>query len=214
MSVIQNPVQVITRHMVTPASEIAIDYPYVLGIPNGFVQQKINNTILMLVNSLMEEQIQRLVAQGYAYPIKATMQGWYEIKTNERGILSLSVGNYTYPYPAAHGLTIIRSLTFDVNTGRLYKLKDLFKQGSNYVKAISIIIQEQIKMRNISTLNGFSEINPDQDYYIADKALVVYFQLYEITPYVYGFPFFPISVYELDDIIDENGPLGKMIINT
>ena len=48
---------------------------------------------------------------------------------------------------------------------------------------------------------------------MADKALVIYFQLYDITPYVFGFPMFPISVYEIQDIIDENGPLGRMAVN-
>ena len=35
--------------------------------------------------------------------------------------------------------------------------------------------------------------------------------LYELTPSVYGFPMFPISVYDIQDIIDENGPLGRLI---
>ena len=60
-------------------------------------------------------------------------------------------------------------------------------------------------------INEFTTIRPEQDYYIADKALVIYFQLYELTPYAYGFPYFPISVYEIQDIIDENGPLGRML---
>jgi len=47
-----------------------------------------------------------------------TVQGWYEIKTNEKGVLSLSIGNYTIAYPAAHGLTIIKSLTFDISTAK------------------------------------------------------------------------------------------------
>ncbi|WP_368073024.1 RsiV family protein [Virgibacillus salinus] len=56
-------------------------------------------------------------------------------------------------------------------------------------------------------------MQPDQDFYIADKALVIYFQLYEITPYVFGFPMFPISVYAIKDIINEDGPLGRMAEN-
>jgi hypothetical protein len=56
----------------------------------------------------------------------------------------------------------------------------------------------------------FKGISPEQDYYIADKALVLFFQLYELTAYAYGFPYFPISIYDLQTIIDEQGPLGKM----
>jgi hypothetical protein len=35
--------------------------------------------------------------------------------------------------------------------------------------------------------------------------------LYEIAAYVYGILYFPISVYEIQDIITEDGPLGKML---
>ena len=72
-------------------------------------------------------------------------------------------------------------------------------------------IKKQIKERDIPVLGEFNKIRIDQDYYIADLSLVIFFQLYEITPYVYGIPYFPISIYEIEDIIDDNGPLGKML---
>lgn len=67
-----------------------------------------------------------------------------------------------------------------------------------------------MKNRNIQLLEDIKGIRDNQDFYIADKSIIVYFQLYEITPYVFGFPMFPISVYELVDIIDENGILGRL----
>ena len=76
---------------------------------NQAVQYRINRAILDLVNKLYNEQIRRLIEQGYKDISRLSVQGWYEIKTNERGVLSLSIGNYTFPYPAAHGLTIIKS---------------------------------------------------------------------------------------------------------
>jgi hypothetical protein len=108
-------------------------------------------------------------------------------------------------------MTVIKSLTFDTTTGKTYKLAELFKPGSDYIEVLSDIIRLQIKERDIVLLEDFKGIAPDQDYYIADKSLVVYFQLYELTAYAYGIPFFPISVYELQDIIREDGPLGRMI---
>lgn len=41
--------------------------------------------------------------------------------------------------------------------------------------------------------------------------LVVFFQRYEIGPRPLGYPMFPISIYDLQDIIDEKGSLGIMI---
>ncbi|KIL45089.1 RsiV family protein [Jeotgalibacillus soli] len=141
------------------------------------------------------------------------MIGSYETKNNQRQVLSIALSNYTYHYHAAQGMTYIKSLTFDLQTGKVYKSKDLFMPGSSYVGRLSTLIRSQIKQRDIQPLNGFTRIRPNQDFYIADKVLVIYFQFYEITPYVFRFPMFPISVYDLQDIIDENSPLGRMAVN-
>src|SRR5699024_11901197 len=101
----------------------------------------------------------------------------------------------------------------DLTSGKIYHLKDLFKQGSDYVNVLSNHVKQQIKARDIPILNDFDKISKNQDFYIADKCLVLYFQLYEITPYYIGFPMFPISVYSLEDIVRESGPLGRMLVN-
>src|SRR5699024_1432485 len=129
----------------------------------------------------------------------AEMLGTYEVKTNERNILSISFSNYAIFPQAAHGLTLMKSLTINTETGEVYNLNDLFKESSNYVDVLSSIIANQIMERDIQVLEPFTTIRPDQDFYIADKSLVIYFQLYELTAYVYGFPMFPISVYDLED---------------
>ncbi|WP_197249282.1 DUF3298 domain-containing protein [Cytobacillus firmus] len=182
-------------------------YPRVSGMQNKQLQEFINNNILRQTQQLINEQT------GNMDTTVVDLYGYYEIKNNQRDVLSLSLSNYVYHYHAAHGMTVIKSLTFDLQKGKQAALKDLFKPGSDYVKRISDLIAVQIKERDIPLLVDFTEIKPDQDFYIADKALVVYFQLYEITPYAYGFPMFPISVYDLQDIIDENGPLGRMAVN-
>ena len=125
-------------------------------------------------------------------------------------MLSLSLIVYSFS-GGAHGITVIKSLSFDVMSGKKYEIGDLFRRNSNYIMRLSDIIKEQIAQRKIPLLNPFISIVPDQDFYIADKCLVVYFQLYELTAYVYGFTYFPNSVYEIQNIIDENGPLGKML---
>ena len=182
-------------------------YPQVFSMLNQHLESKINNTIEYQTYQLINEQI------GNMSTTVQQMLGFYEIKNNQREVLSLSLSNYTYHFQAAHGMTYIVSLTFDLQKETLCDLKDLFKPGSDYVNRISMIIHAQIKQREIPLLGDFTVIQPDQDFYIADKALVIYFQLYDITPYVYGFPMFPISVFDLQDIIDENGPLGRMAVN-
>lgn len=196
-----NPAIVTTHPLFGPRLDVV--YPVVSGLGNYWVQEKINGDILRLVYALLDKQ-------GYYENPMTTVTGTYELKNNQRGILSLSIINYAFS-GGAHGMTYIKSLNLDIGTGRNYRLSSLFKPGSDYIGRLSEIIKRQIEEREIPVINEFTTIRPEQDYYIADKALVIYFQLYELTPYAYGFPYFPISVYEIQDIIDENGPLGRML---
>lgn len=204
MNVVQPPVQVITLRIVKP--NLDVFYPAVTGLANPAAQHMINTVIINTVNGLIMEQ-------GYYTSPQTQVTGWYELKTNERGILSLNIGNYAYPPKAAHGMTYIRSHTFDIHTGKEYTLSEQFKPGSDYVKVLSDMIQKQIVERDIPLLGEFKGIRPEQDYYIADKALIIYFQLYEITPYYVGFPMFPISVFSIQDMLRQNSPLDRMATN-
>lgn len=202
MALYQLPTAVQTRLLTAPG--VKIQYPSVSGLANQSAEDHINRTIYKTVHVLQQEQ------QKVQTGTNMEMVGHYEIKTNERGILSLILSNYAYSHPMAHGNTFARSLTFDVNTGKLYSLGDLFKPGSDYIKVLSSEIAVQLRMRNLPLLQGFTAIKPNQDYYLADKAIVVYFQLYEITPYYVGMPMFPISVYAVQSIATEQGPLSKL----
>ncbi|EJL47277.1 MULTISPECIES: DUF3298 and DUF4163 domain-containing protein [Brevibacillus] len=194
------PATVLTRTIQRPNTMIY--YPQLAGLANQQAEKDINRAILQTVQGLIHEQ------QRVQVPGNTQMQGSYEIKTNERGIFSVTMSNYAYTPQMAHGMTFLGSVTANIHTGKLYTLRELFKPGSDYVNVLSANIKRQIEARQIPTLNGFTTIKPDQDFYVADKSLVIYFQLYEITPYYVGFPMFPISIYELEPIIDENGPLG------
>lgn len=175
-----------------------VDYPQVTCLMNPNAQEIINRTIINNVYELIQKQSPFV-----------EMDGTYELKNNDKGILSLTLINYAFA-GGAHGNTLVKGLTFNVETGHLYTLSELFKPNSDYVEEISEIIKAQIKERDLPTLGDFTEISPDQDFYIADKCLVIFFQLYEITPYSVGIPYFPISIYELEDIISERGPLQRM----
>ncbi|RTR33875.1 DUF3298 domain-containing protein [Robertmurraya yapensis] len=201
------PVDIRTLHIAN-GPDIQVYYPQVQSLKNPRLERFMNQQIVAQTQKLIDLQ----VGTPPTTPI-VEMLGTFEIKNNQRDVLSLSFSNYAYHNMAAHGMTYIKSLTYDLQKGTIVQLKDLFKPGSDYVSRISVLIQKQIEQRQISLLEPFSTIKPDQDFYIADKSLVIYFQLYDLTPYVFGFPMFPISVYDLQDIIDENGPLGRLAEN-
>ena len=197
------PVSIGYRLIQKQQPKVNVYYPFVMGLANPQVELTINSAIVSTLNKTMIEL-------GYHESYLQEMVGEFEIKTNERNILSLTLTVYSFT-GGAHGMTIVKSLSFDITTGKQYELKDLFKPESDYVTVLSTIIEKKIKDWNIQLLGEFTKIRSDQDFYLADHSLVIYFQLYEITPYVWGFPYFPIPILDIQDIIQPNGPLEKLL---
>lgn len=197
------PVPIRTEKLPNTPPHINVYYPLVYQLENQQAEVVINRAIVTLLNNL-------LIEQNYYEPNLVELLASFEIKNNQRGILSLNLIVYSFT-GGAHGMTIVKSLTFDTTTGKQYKLDELFKPNSNYMKTISAIIGEDIKKWNVDLLEPFNAIRPDQDFYIADTSLVIYFQLYEITPYYWGFPYFPIPILDLKEIIQPNKPLDTMM---
>lgn len=199
----QFPAVIHASRVTFPKAELWV--PVLSGLHNAAARNTMNEAIRQTVRELVS-------SQSSLEDPRAEMMGYFEIKTNEKNVLSLSLFNYAYT-GGAHGLTLQESLTFDIGSGRAYTLAELFNPGSGYIARLSALIGRQIAERQIATLEAFTSIRPDQPFYVADRSLVVYFALYELTPYAFGFPYFPISVYELSDIINPTGPLAVMDVN-
>jgi len=190
----------ITKKTLTKQEKVVtIEYPQV-SVPDRAAARRINGQILDSVYELIRKQ-------GYLSKDITEMVGKYEEKLNAHGLLSLILNNYAIWKDAAHGITFQVSPTFDLNTGEVIPLADLFRSGSDYRTQLSNLIKEQIKERDIQLINKFTIIAPNQSYYLTENELVLYFQIYEYTPYYYGFPTFPIPYKQIANLIDPNGPL-------
>lgn len=196
------PVSIRAEKSANTSHQVTIHYPIVYNLNNKQAEFKINETIVTLLNKM-------LIDQNYYSQDLVELIAYFEIKNNQRGILSLNLIVYSFT-GGAHGMTLVKSLTFDTKTGKQYALHELFKENSSYIKELSSIISNDIKKWNVDVIEPFKEIQPDQDFYIADTSLIIYFQLYELAPYYWGFPYFPIAILNIQDIIKEDGPLGKM----
>lgn len=194
------PVTIQTHRYYIPTTDIL--YPIVIGLENPATQRKINEEIF--------KQMLEIASELRQPDLVTYITGSYELKANQRDFLSLTQGQLGN-FGGAHPMTIIKALNMDVSTGKVYELRELFKSDSEYVKRISEIIASEIKERDILVLDEFKSIRPDQDFYIVDNNLIIYFQLYEISPYVVGFPYFSIPIYKLQDIIVEDGILSRMM---
>lgn len=197
------PVQIVTHPVRMESPKIDLVYPQVTGLANPAAQSAINLEIVTEFALLLQQL-------GYGNQNLVEMTGYYEVKTNERDVLSLLLVVYSFT-GGAHGLTLAKGLTFDVRTGKRYRLGDLFKPDSGYTEVLSGMIGGLIKEWEVPVLEPFESISPDQDFYLADHSLTVFFQLYELTPYVYGFPYFPIPLKSLESIIADSGPASALL---
>lgn len=200
------PVSIRTVKLKNTPRQAKVYYPTIYNLDNEQAQFKINNAIVKLLNKM-------LVDQNYYSKDLVELIANFEIKNNQRGILSLNLIVYSFT-GGAHGMTTVKSLTFDTKTGKQFSLHELFKPNSPYIKDLSTIIAKDIKKWNTVVIEPFKEIQPNQDFYIADTSLVIYFQLYELAPYSSGFPYFPIAILDIQDIIRPDGPLDKMMTFT
>ncbi|PID24589.1 DUF3298 and DUF4163 domain-containing protein [Sporosarcina sp. P7] len=199
----KNPAVIETYHISNTKPKVDVYYPVFTQLDDPKIQQKLNQVLFKEMNNMLTDN-------NYYDPSLVEMVATYEIKNNQRDLFSINLIVYSFT-GGAHGMTYVKSLTFDTKTGRQYKLQDMFKPGSPYVQRISEYIRRHIQQWKTPVLEPFTKIKPDQDFYIADTSLVVYFQLYEISPYVAGFPYFPIPLLDLQDIIKPNSPADRML---
>lgn len=190
-----------THHLVS--ATVDFYYPQIACMENPIIERKINKEIYNLLLSMIPELTQ--------LDITTYITGYYEIKTNERGILSFILTGMG-EFHGAHPINVIRGMNIDTVTGKVYELKELFRPDSNYVMKLTAIGYEQLKKQGTALYDGrFKEIRTDQDYYIADKNLIIFFQQYEIGPRQSGFPYFSVPIYDIEDLIKENGILERLL---
>lgn len=197
------PISVETKTIQMKQPQITIQYPIIIDFPNTEAQHKMNVKITSTLNEM-------LLAQNYHSPDLVQLVANYEIKTNLRGVFSLNLIVYDFT-GGAHGMTFVRSLNFDTSTGDTVSLPQLFTSGHAYIDTINDYIEKKIKKWQIDVIEPFQTITPDQDFYIADNSIVIYFQLYELAPYSSGFPYFPIPLLNLQDEIKAHSLLDRLL---
>ena len=115
-----------------------------------------------------------------------------------------------YHESMAHPMHFKKSITGDLRTGKIYTLADLFT-GGDYVEELSRFVAQKIEEDDVPTLIEFERISPDQDFYLTEDALVLYYQLYDLYPYAWGFPEFRIPYEEIRSLLKDGGPVSLLL---
>ncbi len=177
-----------------------LSYPVIENVEDKLIEKKINtlvkNDVLNFANKAKEDK-----------NIKSVFTTFNTYQQSEN-ILSIVL---THSANDAEGITNIsfdKGYTIDLNTGKVYKLNELFKPGVDYISIINKYIKNEINnlennlgMKNIYK---FQTISPSTEYYLQDGNLVITFPSGEIAPKEYYKPTFNIPLKNLEPYIIEN----------
>lgn len=193
--------------------EISLQYPQVDGLADRALQERINTVFSKAAGEARDAglknaaEMEEYFESGFTgSPNKCETHFDYRLKYNQKGLLSIVCLDYQYT-GGAHGQTVQSSYTFNLKTGEEYGLKDLFAGDADYISIINNAVQNEIKTRIAEgilpdhQLEPFETIRADQDFYLSNNTVVVYFQQYEHWPYAAGIQEFPVEVTTLQGIL-------------
>ena len=128
-----------------------------------------------------------------------TFHSDYEVFRNDPKFISLTQIVYQYT-GGAHGNSRLTASTVHLQTGRAYKLMDLFADGVDFTGRLSEVVRQEGLARRLP-LWGFKGVRPDSAFYLTEEGVVLFFQPYEIAPYSEGIIRILVSYRDLDDIL-------------
>ncbi|KGX88188.1 WG repeat-containing protein [Pontibacillus litoralis] len=188
----------VVRRTYHPNRDYLVYYPMIGGMPDVNIEKEVNHQLrdLSQVKPVDEEK-----------QLEYTYFGDFDVFFFRKQLVVFELDGSLYYFGAAHPMPTKVFANIDLISGVFYELKDLFKTGSNYVEVLSAIIAQQIESGDYSYVfpGSYQGISPNQPFYVDEEHLYIYFNPYEIAPYVAGFVTFTIPFVEIMDIIKRNG---------
>lgn len=177
-------------------------YPQVTGLKDVKVQSRINT---LIYSKAFEHERRALVDMSLEKNHRGKSLRYlseYKITNNlNKNLVSIRFNESAFISGSAHPNDEIKSITIDLRDGKVYRLKDLFTENSDYRSRMDKFIHEEIQKKGLQLLKGFEGIEEEQDFYITDEEIVVYYQEYVYTPHSYGALVFSIPRSLVSDII-------------
>ncbi|WP_334074020.1 MULTISPECIES: PdaC/SigV domain-containing protein [Paenibacillus] len=179
-----------------PEATIKVEYPQVSGLRSKEAEGKINALLQSRAEkfvqaSLKEAQENQPSPNGSPYEYL----GNYTVTYNRGGLLSILEQTYAYT-GGAHGISFREGLTFRLSDGKLLTLDEVLRANPGFRSIVDPSIAKQLQATE-GYFGGFETIGNNPDFYLKENGVVIFFQLYDYLPYVFGFPEFYFSFPEL-----------------
>ena len=192
----------VTETSTETAIDIALHYPQISGLADQTVQNSINVLLKQEADAAKKEGLDFFKENPWD-GVGNRHQTYfdYRIKYNQNHLLSVVLLDYQY-YGGAHGDTMEKAYTFNLNTGKAYSMKNLFKANTNFAALFNERVKSDIAKRELYALTPFESIADNQNYYLENDGVSVYFEPYEYFPHAAGIQVFTVDYAELNDLLN------------
>ena len=198
-------------------------YPQATGVARDPRLVKMNRELLKMVTSGVNEFRGAFTTyQKPLGPVGSYYETEYVVTLATNDLVSIAFGVSFFGEGAAHPNHYTLVFNYDLRAGRQLKLADLFKPNSDYLKVVSdYAVIDLIEQIGAETSGGDPDTDwiregagPKEENYknwnLSPKGLEITFDPYQVASYAAGPHEVVIPLSALQDVLDPNGPLGRM----
>lgn len=187
--------------------EIKVVTPKIEGLSDKTAQDKLNDGLKEKADKVIKDfqkNVAELKKEFGEQEVYMGVEYGYEVKADNNDVLAFDV--YTY-YMAGSSSAEHDFYTINKNTGEIYTLEGMFKDGVDFAAPINEYIKKEMARINekedgMFFLDEFKGIKEDQDFYINnDGKLVISFDKYEVAAGAQGTPEFVIPGEVIADVV-------------
>ncbi len=148
---------------------------------------------------------------------ESTFESKYSVQYAKDGLVSIAFLIEEYYEGAVHGSFNTFVINYDLTSGKLLKLADLFKPKANYLKPISdysiaALRKEKEGVQDSDWIDGAAPVEKNyQNWNITREGLNIEFDPYQVGPYAEGPHEVLVPYHVLKEMIDPAGPLARVI---
>jgi len=193
---------------------IAYTYPQISGLKDNKIQDSINKSLTQYSDiTKTKADFEDILKTDTRSTEDPNFTGYsdeidYHINYNQNNLLSVEFSGYNYS-GGAHGIPFVKTLNFDLKTGKELKLNDIFKTDSNYLNYFSTQSKQKLatKFANTDMQEYFNEgLEPKNENYenwsfTPNGGINITFGAYQVVAYAFGTPTIHFTTEDLKDIL-------------
>jgi hypothetical protein len=176
----------------------------------------------------LNHRMKRLVSEQYRWPLNPTKEDLryyqkhpdifntvdltYEVPLATDDLLSIYFEGYSYGIGAAHSVQFSFTVNYDLRSGKILKLSDIFKPDTNYLQFVSqYCSNDLIKQQSATELFFTEHLAPKaknyQSWNITKDGIKINFDACSVLACSYGQQSVTIPFIEMKDVLNPNSPI-------